>query len=302
MPVGLAEILKVVGVGTPFLYAAAVYYLFHRLDLRASGAAKKAVSEWFTRRYEKAEVASAMVEVFDRIYTRPLLGWRACLRSAIFTLAVAAVVVEVFYPVIFRIALHSPEMRSVWGEHLLTNVVSDYLSLFVIRRWLVLAGNRPFTALMTGPVIGFIIIGLCYAIRDIGSFAAGQGEFHLRYLGEWFPWWWDKLTGTGTNRVFVFAAFSVNLWLPLFALGVLVMQGLNYFLFATSKMQWFLKQGRHHPFDAIGYVLALVVFVVTLAIQFAPMSLPFHFVRVDESVGVRRPDGTTEWFVFRHKP
>jgi len=33
-------------------------------------------------RFGKTAVADAMVELFDRHYTRPLLGWRALLRSA----------------------------------------------------------------------------------------------------------------------------------------------------------------------------------------------------------------------------
>ncbi|WKA29813.1 hypothetical protein [Bradyrhizobium roseum] len=104
---GLNEVMKALGVGLPFLYAAGTYYLFHRLDMRASGPAKKAFSDWFTRRYDRSEVASAVVEVFDRVYTRPLFGWRAFLRSLALTLLTAVIFVEMFFPMIFPVARSS---------------------------------------------------------------------------------------------------------------------------------------------------------------------------------------------------
>jgi hypothetical protein len=67
MPSWLSEVLKLMGFTTPFVYAAAVYGLFHYLDKKASGAAKKAISGWLQpKEYDKAAVAAAMVEIFDR--------------------------------------------------------------------------------------------------------------------------------------------------------------------------------------------------------------------------------------------
>jgi hypothetical protein len=40
------EALKLLGLSTPFIYAAATYGFFHFLDKKASGQAKKAISEW----------------------------------------------------------------------------------------------------------------------------------------------------------------------------------------------------------------------------------------------------------------
>lgn len=268
----LNELLKIVGLSLPAVYAAATYFLFHRMDLRASGAAKKAVSDWFTRRYDRVEVASAVVEVFDRVYTKPLLGWRAILRSFALSAITTAVFIELMFPAIFYIAAKpiQTELRSMWLGLFATNVVSDYLSLFVIRYWLVLGRNRPLTALITGPIIGAVVVGFCYAVRDIGSFAVDQGGFELRYIGEWFHWvWFERLARQGgANRVFVFAALAVNFWLLFLALGIVVMQVANYMLAAARGAQWFLKQGRHHPFDALGYVVAFIVFVITAGVQF----------------------------------
>jgi hypothetical protein len=84
---GLAEILKALGFTTPFIYAAATYGFFHWLDKKASGPAKRAISGWLEpREYDRAAVAAAIVELFDRVYTRPLLRWFAFVRSALITI------------------------------------------------------------------------------------------------------------------------------------------------------------------------------------------------------------------------
>jgi hypothetical protein len=73
---------KLLGLGTPFVYASATYGVFHYLDGRASGQAKQAISGWFKPlEYDAPALSAAMVELFDRLYTTPLFGWRAMLRS-----------------------------------------------------------------------------------------------------------------------------------------------------------------------------------------------------------------------------
>jgi hypothetical protein len=92
MPSWLSEVLKLMGFTTPFVYAAAVYGLFHYLDQKASGPAKKAISGWLQpKEYDRTAVANSIIEIFDRIYTRPLFGWRAFKRSALFTLCMSAI-------------------------------------------------------------------------------------------------------------------------------------------------------------------------------------------------------------------
>ena len=44
MPNWLTEVLKLLGLTTPFIYAAASYRFFHWLDQKASGPAKEAFS------------------------------------------------------------------------------------------------------------------------------------------------------------------------------------------------------------------------------------------------------------------
>jgi hypothetical protein len=62
-------------------------------------------------------------------------------------------------------------------------------------------------------------------------------------------------------------AIVVHLWLPLFAVSLLIVRGLNLFRQVAASMQWFLKRGNEHPFEAIGYVAAIITFLVTLLLQ-----------------------------------
>src|SRR5215471_17384317 len=85
--------LDAFGVGIPFLYAALTYWLFHWLDKRASGPAKRALSDWVkSSRYNHKQVASAMVESFDTIYTYPLLRPRAMIRVAMISFVLHCII------------------------------------------------------------------------------------------------------------------------------------------------------------------------------------------------------------------
>src|SRR5437899_236356 len=90
----LKPLADALGVATPFIYAAATYGLFSWLDKKASGQAKRAITSWFKPvQIDRERVSATVVEIFDRFYTTPLLGWRAFLRSSIFSLVLSAVFV-----------------------------------------------------------------------------------------------------------------------------------------------------------------------------------------------------------------
>src|SRR5215469_16409660 len=77
----MEELLKFLGFTTPLIYAGAAYGLFHWLDENASDEAKAALARTMLfKDYKNEQVASALVEVFDRIYTYPLLRRRAFFR------------------------------------------------------------------------------------------------------------------------------------------------------------------------------------------------------------------------------
>jgi hypothetical protein len=96
-------------------------------------------------------MAAALLELFDRLYSKPLLSWRAALRSALYTAIVSIiwsfeffgsaspfiayrenVELELYLQIILGIALSMS-----------INAISDYLSLFLIRPWLQRSGARP---------------------------------------------------------------------------------------------------------------------------------------------------------------
>jgi hypothetical protein len=263
----LRDALKLLGLSTPFIYALVAYGVFHFLDAKASGQAKRAISSWFKPfRHDKAAVAAAMVEVFDRLYTTPLLGWRAFLRSTCFTLAVTSIFVVEMFPLRALFAPLEEIAYFIIRAAILSNIVSDYVSLFVIRRWLVVAGYRPLFALLTGPLAGGFVIVLVYYVRDVVLvwFLWGGAFFGLMsWLKGFLVWVWLPFESSDfpTSSFLLFwPAVAVLLWLPLFALGALFVKAVNSFVWAVGKTQWFLKQGQHHPLQAVGYVAAVIVF------------------------------------------
>jgi hypothetical protein len=74
----MEELLKLVGLGTPFVYAGGVFGLFHWLDNNASDEAKASLSRLIEiRSYNNEAISAAILEIFDLVYTWPLFTWRA---------------------------------------------------------------------------------------------------------------------------------------------------------------------------------------------------------------------------------
>lgn len=259
----LTEALRLLGFSTPFVYAAAVYGLFHYLDTKASGDAKRAIGVWFRPfSYDKTAVAAAIIDVFDRLYTRPLLGWTAFFRSAVFT---TVLMFFCFYEFSYLLdEFHRTRFIEDYFLQWVTNIASDYLSLFVVRRWLIMSGERPLTALVTGTMVGgLIVLTMTYVFIFIYYLLRDQV-----WLGPlWFISWILDTTGSSQTRELLLPAIAVHSWLILFGISVLLVQATNAFLWAVNRTQWFIKQGRRHPLDAIGYVGAVVVFATTITLQ-----------------------------------
>jgi hypothetical protein len=47
-------------------------------------------------------------------------------------------------------------------------------------------------------------------------------------------------------------ALAIHLWLPLFALGVVMVRLMDWIVRSAAKLQLFLKDGPQHPLDASG--------------------------------------------------
>jgi hypothetical protein len=266
----MEEILKKLaehfGFAAPFGYAALAYGFFFWLDKEASDEAKAALARTMRfRDYKKEQVASALVEVFDRIYTYPLLRWRAFGRSLLFTTVVSAIwVIE-----LLRDALRDTSGNvSVWLvlplfslyalPFSLLSALSDYLALFAIRPLLIRSGTKPVIGLGLGAVSGAAIILAVNVLRENVVRVVWHCDGCRSLL------LWDYLV---PNVKMVWPAMVVLAWLPLFALGILTARLLTPLSWVVGKTQWFLKEGKEHPLKAIGYVAAVVVFIGTVALR-----------------------------------
>jgi hypothetical protein len=187
------ELLKQLGFNTaPFIYAAAAYGLFYWLDKNASDEAKAALARTMRLKdYKNEQVASALVEVFDRIYTYPLLRWRAFFRSLLFTTVVSAIW-------LFEVSsLFPADSPDPWWILLFSvsvglsfNVFTDYLSLFVIKRVLIRSGTQPVISLTLGAVSGVAVVLGAILLRLLllgeGTFLDNLMELKLSGVRTWF--------------------------------------------------------------------------------------------------------------------
>jgi hypothetical protein len=271
----MKELLEYLGYTTPFIYAAAAYGLFHWLDENASDEAKAELARTMMfKDYKKEQVASALVEVFDWIYTYPLLSWQAFLRSLLFTTAVSALYlyeVGAFAPWKWAAWYHGALLyvlrAQIWTTALLLNVLSDYLSLFVIRPLLARSGTKPVIGLALGTVSGaVIVVGATNLLRFYTIwFQFCRGKYYLAACYS-EPQVVDRVLSQALHDpTFVWPALAVFVWLPLFALGIVIARLLTPLSWMVGRTQWLLKEGKEHPLKAIGYVAAVIVFIGTVA-------------------------------------
>jgi hypothetical protein len=261
----LKKLAEHFGYAAPFGYAVLAYGFFVWLDKELSDEAKAALARTMSfKDYKNEQIASALVEVFDRIYTYPLLRWRAFFRSLLFTTVVSAIFVFELY----RYGLIGP--RS-WERplHLYPdlalpfNVSSDYLSLFVIRPLLIRSGTKPVLGLTLGTVSGAAIVLAVDTLRRIVLLYLTL--FHTLPLPFAQLLRIMAVPRNFFDMIFTLPAMAVFVWLPLFALGIVIARLLTPLSWIVGRAQWFLKEGNEHPLKAIGYVAAVVVFLGAVA-------------------------------------
>jgi hypothetical protein len=269
----IGKLLESLGFAAPLLYAAAAYGLFNWLDENLSDAAKAALASTMKLKdSSKEQVASALVEVFDRIYTAPLLSWRAFARSLQFTTVVLAIY-------LFELHRLAPDSYSqgwdqplktyrVWGLVWLFNVLTDYLSLFVIRSLLIRSGTRPVIGLALGTLSGAAIVYVANVLRFmvyfIVMFVTEPNAFSLaQVLTLLFTTETAYVVSPG-EMVVLWPAMAVFIWLPLFALGILAIRALTPLSWIVENARWALKGGDQHPLRAIGCVAAVAVFALAV--------------------------------------
>ena len=260
----LTEVLKALGFGphlAAVLWACATFWLCQSADKRLSAQGRRAISGWLDPKpYDKAAVAGAIVELFDWVYTRPLLAWRAFFRSFLITMSIFVVVMVEF---------GFSRVTAVWNFDIgldtsttvISNIASDYLALFIIKRILNANDVAPLKALLLGPLIGIALVIFMNILTLFGG--------NLIAYGSLLPPDEEPLAedSKAFSSLVISAAMIVHLWLPFFALCVGLLKGLNYILLTTNKVQWFLDRGKDHPLDAIGFVAAPLIFLIAVAVQ-----------------------------------
>jgi hypothetical protein len=78
----------------------------------------------------------------------------------------------------------------------------------------------------------------------------------------------DFLGFAFTRELFAVPAMVVFAWLPLFGLGLLMLITMRPLSITIEKMQWFLREGKDHPLDAVGYMAGGIVFIIAAVWQF----------------------------------
>jgi len=87
------DIFAAIGLGTPFYFAAVTYCFFFWLDRNASAQASRAISGWLEGHPNaRIDTRQGVIDMFDHLYTSPLLQVRAFVRSCCVSLAVSLAV------------------------------------------------------------------------------------------------------------------------------------------------------------------------------------------------------------------
>jgi hypothetical protein len=160
------EFFDLLGLGVPFYLAAATYAVFSWLDNNASDEATKVISSWLHgRSRNKPDLGNLIISAFDRVYTSPLLTFRAFGRSA--AISLISWLLVIFVPRSFSLfgwwnatwefyKLFFPQFVA----NILAIVVTDYLSLLFVRRFLNFARTNPIAASVSSSAVGLTVVGL----------------------------------------------------------------------------------------------------------------------------------------------
>jgi hypothetical protein len=261
----IGRLLNTIGLFSPVIYAAATYGLFSWLDENASDEAKAALIRVMRVRVaDGRNFASVLLELFDGLYTSPLLSGSAFLRSTLFTFLVSGLFIlqlNYFVPLADRIR-SGDIVAYLLGISLVINIGTDYLSLFAIREWLKLGGTKVVPALLIGTVVGVLILIMGNAVR--------AASLALTFKFEPLPEAWNaKYFASVILQLFQSYAFlslpaiAVFIWLPLLAIGIAVFRATNFLFWLSGRTQWLLRDGGSHPLRALGLVASIIVFAVS---------------------------------------
>jgi hypothetical protein len=282
------KFLEALGLGVPVYLAVVTYGVFRWLDNNASDEARRVVSVWLQgRSNRRLDLGNAVLTAFDQLYTIPLLRPKAFLRSAFVSLTMylffgiiprlLAILKALFYDPYYindiKEGIAGNNLSPFTDLFLITFftfvpvVISDYLSLFFVRRFLYLARKRPIVAMITASTIGITIVTISFLIFfTILLIIVNKYLYHeelkssdISNLLILIQAMWDN------SRIyllsFIAPAFLIHLWLPLFVFASLGVRLFFITFRAVEWAQWFLRQGDQHPLWAVGVIASGLVFV-----------------------------------------
>lgn len=265
----LDQAVALLKIGSPFLIASATYGFFAFLDRKASGAAKRAISNWIQGRgYEDIDVGNAIIGSFDNLYTSPLLSLDAIARSGLISIGAMALYLtyerSLLEFVIDKVRSGDRDFHYFFFAIGTANLLSDYISLFVVRRWLVFARQQPGKAMFGGTASGIVIIATLYTAITlvVHNFLVRRGPITFGMVSFDYILGWLQ-ADLELTKLFGWPAFIIYLWLPLLAIGMIGVRALSILGRTTAWVQWFIKQGNQHPLQAIGFVAATLMFILT---------------------------------------
>jgi hypothetical protein len=282
------KLFTLLGLGVPFYLAAATYAVFSWLDSNASDEATKVISSWLNgRSHNKPDLGNLIINTFDRIYTSPLLTFRAFRRSAIIS-AIVWLLVIVGPTILGLVRLRDRvfttplytfiPLAAVLLVYLAVIVLSDYVSLPFVRRFLQLAQTHPVVASVISSMVGLVVVAISFLLLVVGVAATTVLSVNFivaRFidvtmgkdlLGDIVTAFKDVL-GSSTFVGSMRPAFIIHLLLPLFALSSLTARLIFLIFRAVEWAQWFLKQGDAHPLKAIGIVATIIVFGSAMVVK-----------------------------------
>jgi hypothetical protein len=260
------HLFDLVGLGSTTALVAMTYWAFRFLDKEASPRARRALSAWIQgRAFAPIDIRSAIVAMFDHLYSNPLFSIRGFARSSGISMAIY---IAFYFSYVSRTAIHSTAITFInVSIYILvnggTNIASDYISLFPIRKFLK-ANNLPFWITLFSPVF---ITTICFVILNTVVSTLAFAHFYDSPLAA-FPgavYFWTQFFSLKVPSWFypnMIPPMLVTLWLPLLAIGATGVRLLSGALRAILWAQWFIKEGNQHPLRAIGLVASAVVMVV----------------------------------------
>ncbi len=270
-------LIKILGLSAPLAAALVIYGLFRFLDRKASSAANRAIVAWMKgEKYRRLDLETVVINSFDHLYGKPLFGLNAFVRCA----GISALAIVIY--ILFRIGFPDPNFITIFYFGFVISIlalapaiiVTDYLSLFLVRKCLDVAKRNLALSVILALVIGILAIGVAFimtwtlfnfAIRlstaphlpirlvETAALAA------LRAL-QYFPQTLRDLYSSPLGAIkIVLPTIFVHLWIPLLLLGATINRSLNVFFRTVGFAQWFIKRGHSHPLEAIGMTASGVV-------------------------------------------